>query len=78
MPTAFLPVGPCRPYNAGGFLPLSCCAREGQLVSSEGSVTHWLAQLQAGDATAQLGRVPRTVKRWLPRIRQIGEKELHS
>jgi hypothetical protein len=78
MPTAFLLVGSCRPYNARGFLPLSGCAREGQLVSSEGSVTQWLAQLQAGDATAQLGRVPRTVKRWLPRIRQIGEKELHS
>ena len=78
MRTTFLPVGSCPPYNAGGFLPLSGCAREGQLRSSEGSVTHWLAQLQAGDAATQLGRVPRTVKRWLPRIRQIGEKELHS
>ena len=78
MRTTFLPVRSGRPYNAGGFLPLSCCAREGQLESSEGSVTHWLAQLQAGDAATQMERVPRTVKRWLPLIRQIGEKELHS
>jgi hypothetical protein len=45
-------------------------------MSSQGSVTHWLAQLQAGDTAAQLGRVPGTVKRWLQLIRQIWEKEL--
>jgi hypothetical protein len=30
------------------------------------------------ETAVQLGRVPRTVKRWLPLIRQIGEKELYS
>jgi DNA-directed RNA polymerase specialized sigma24 family protein len=30
------------------------------------------------EIAAQLGRVPRTVKRWLRLIRQIWEKELHS
>jgi DNA-directed RNA polymerase specialized sigma24 family protein len=30
------------------------------------------------EIATQLGRVPRTVKRWLPLIRQIWEKELHS
>jgi IS30 family transposase len=30
------------------------------------------------EIATQLGRVPRTVQRWLRLIRQIWEKELHS
>jgi hypothetical protein len=74
----YLPIGAGNSLAAYPTLPLSGSVGEGPLMSFAGSVTHWLIQLQAGDAAAQLGRVPRTVKRWPQLIRQIGEKELHS
>ena len=74
-----LPVGPCRPYNAGGFLPLSGSVGEVQLMSSVGSVTHWLTQLQASDAAAASLLTWVTAQRSIPAVgKKAGAGQNHQ